>query len=205
MVPENLRETSSFSIADIEDILSELQMLEEKENTKEPIKLTKSGKLARPVTYLVKPKQPALWEYEPSDLKELLFEMNFLEGNELLKRGDRAGAIDHFREAVGYAPREAKYYLKLAQVLGEDEGTIEEAKQLLNQFVELEPHNMEVRLLLFDLQTQQSKAKRLPVTLKKETKPLKDTKSQVSPASSAQNGSQQSVASSGDGSSALKA
>jgi tetratricopeptide (TPR) repeat protein len=137
-----LQENESSNPEDVQKILAELDKMEQEEATKP----------SKPLIAPSKPRQTApLNADDNSDLKQTLAEMSFLEGHESLSKGDRSGAIVHYRDAVSYAPERVDYYKKLADLLGQEGATKAEAEQLLTKAIELAPNNMELRSKLAEL------------------------------------------------------
>ncbi|KAF0250558.1 MAG: hypothetical protein FD167_38 [bacterium] len=88
----------------------------------------------------------------PSDVQnntnEILAEMCFLEAEDLSSRRDRIGAISSYQQACKYAPTKVNYFLKLIDLLLEDNATIKKAEQVLNNALALFPNNLELHTRL---------------------------------------------------------
>lgn len=61
----------------------------------------------------------SLKETQEVSINDTLAEMSFIEANDLLARGDYSAAIDRFREAVKYSPKNSLYTDKLNSILAE--------------------------------------------------------------------------------------
>ncbi|MEW6730632.1 MAG: hypothetical protein AB1489_04775 [Acidobacteriota bacterium] len=99
-------------------------------------------------------------ETNDANVQQMLAEASFLEGEELLACGNRSGALNHYRDAINYAPQRIDFYLKLSEVLNDDLATIVEAQQILVKAIELAPTNLELRVKLQELREHQGRAKR---------------------------------------------
>src|SRR5262249_25958929 len=108
----------------------------------------------------------------------MLAEVSFIDGNELLAKGDLTGAILHFRDALNYAPGIPDYHLKLADVLGGNPETRKEAKQMLVKAMKLWPKNSDLREKFEELRKplKRSKRKQGAARTRQNRRPPKKTK-----------------------------
>ncbi len=87
---------------------------------------------------------------------EILAEMCFLEAEDLSSRGDHVSAISSYQQACKYAPTKVNYYLKLIDLLSEDD-TVKKAEQVLNKALTLFPNNLELNIRLNKLKNKPAK------------------------------------------------
>jgi tetratricopeptide (TPR) repeat protein len=157
---EKKRSSNATDEEDVRKILAELEKIEQKE-LKELKEQKEATKPTKPLVMPAKQKKTAPLNPDDNvDLKRTLAEMSFIEGNESLIQGDRAGAIVHYRDAINYAPDKVDYYIKLSELLAQESGNKQEAEQLLAKAIELSPSNLEFRSRLADLRGETAPVKR---------------------------------------------
>ncbi|KAF0250530.1 MAG: hypothetical protein FD167_62 [bacterium] len=127
-----------------------------------------------------------------SAVKKTLAEISFIEANETLEKGDLPSAITKYKEAIGYSPDNADYYLKLIDSFKTDTKYKLELEVLLKDIARKFPDNNEVKEKLQELNLlpkQQVKTIAKPANYNKNseaiTKSLKNDK-ESKPAKSAE-------------------
>lgn len=92
-----------------------------------------------------------------NETNDILAEMCFLEGEDLLARGDNSSATSSYKQACRYAPTKVSYSIKLVDLLLEDNHSLKEVEEILNKALTFSPNNLELNIRLNKLKNKTAK------------------------------------------------